>query len=239
MPPCRLDANPNEIHIWRVDATESNAALLQSSLTEEEQAHAGCFRLPASRNEFIVGRGFMRAVAGCYLGLAPEYIQFRLGHHGKPELANDAYRAKCRFNLSHSRGLILAAFTVGHEVGIDVEFLDPAICFGEIADMVFSRLENKWLSELPYRQRRLSYFRCWTRKEAFLKALGKGLSDRIRTIEILPAAEAFVARIDGVPVEEHWMIKDLDVGDIFVAAVAVANRSCRFRLWDWSVGPGR
>jgi 4'-phosphopantetheinyl transferase len=231
--------NRNEIHIWRVEATESNAALLASGITEAEHARAKCFRLSVSRNEFIVARGFSRFILGRYLGVPAERVRFREGQHGKPELASQAYGDRLSFNLSHCHGVILAAIAVGHEVGIDIEFLDASVCFSEIARTVFSRSEERWLSELPDDERQLNCFRCWTRKEAFVKALGEGLSDRIRQVEIVPADGALLARIAGVSVGDHWMVKDLDVGDSFVAAIAIASRNCRLRLWDWSGEPGQ
>lgn len=236
--PVTLNANRNETHVWRVKANESNAALLASSLTEAEHAHAKCFRLPASRNEFIVARGFIRFVLGRHLRILPGSIRVREGQHGKPELATQLYGDRLTFNLSHSRGVILAAITVGHEVGIDIEFLDSNVHFSEIARTIFSPTEERWLSQLPDDKRQLNYFRCWTRKEAFVKALGEGLSDRIRQVEIVPVAGALLPRIAGIPAGDRWMIKDLHVGDNFVAAVAVASPTCGFRLWDWSGEPG-
>jgi len=134
--------------------------------------------------------------------------------------------------------VILVAVTIGHEIGVDIEFLDSKVQFSEIARTVFSEAEQSWLSQLPDDERQLNYFRCWTRKEAFVKALGEGLSDRIRQVEIVPAAGRLLARIAGIPAD-RWMIKDLDVGDRFVAALAVGSRDCRFLLWDWSGEPGR
>jgi 4'-phosphopantetheinyl transferase len=231
--PLTLNANRDEIHIWRVKANESNAALLVSTVTDTEHAHAKCFRLPASRNEFIVARGFIRFVLSRYLGILAGSVPFREGQHGKPELASQASGPRLTFNLSHSRGVILVAITVGHEVGIDIEFLDSNVHFNEIAGRVFSPLEERWLSQLPDDARQLNYFRCWTRKEAFVKALGEGLSDRIRQVEIVLSGGVLLPRIAGVPAGDHWIVKDLDVGDSFVAALAVASRNCRLRLWDW------
>jgi 4'-phosphopantetheinyl transferase len=171
--PSYSEREPREVHIWRVKANESNAALLASSLTEAERAQAQCFRLPASRNEFMVARGFIRFALGRYLGILPRSVRFREGQHGKPELAGQAYGDRLTFNLSHSRGVILAAITVGHEVGIDIEFFDANVRFSKIARTVFSPTEERWLSQLPDEERQLNYFRCWTRKESFVKGLGK------------------------------------------------------------------
>jgi 4'-phosphopantetheinyl transferase len=231
--PLAMNVNRDEVHIWRVESNESNAAALAGSVTEAEHAHAKCFRLPASRNEFIVGRGFIRFVLGRYLRMLPGSVRFRAGQHGKPELASQTYGERITFNLSHSRGVILAAITVGHEVGIDIEFLNPCVNFSDIAGTIFSAREERWLSQLPNDERQRNCFRCWTRKEAFVKALGEGLSDRIRQVEIMPVAGALRPRIAGIPAGDTWMIKDLDAGDGFVAALAIASRNCRFRLWNW------
>jgi 4'-phosphopantetheinyl transferase len=236
--PPTLKASRNEIHIWRVEANEANAARLSSSMTGAEHAHARCFRLPASRNEFIVARGFMRFVLGRYLGVPAGFVQFRERQYGKPELASQPDGDRLTFNLSHCHGIILAAITVGHEVGIDIEFLNANSSVSEVARIVFSPSEESWLSQLPDDDRQLNYFRGWTRKEAFVKALGEGLSDRIRQVEIVPADGVLLARIAGIPAGDHWIVQDPDVGDSFVAAIAVASRNCRLRLWDWSGTPG-
>ena len=236
--PLALEAKRNEIHIWRLNANDPNVALLASNATEAEQSHAKRYRLPASRNEFIVARGFIRFVLGRYLSIPPGSVRIRAGQHGKPELAGDFHRDRLTFNLAHSAGVILVAITVGHQIGIDIEFLDSKVQFSEIARTIFSQTEQSWLSQLPDDQRQLNYFRCWTRKEAFVKALGEGLSDRIRQVEIVPAAVGLLARVAGIPAGDRWMIKDLDAGDRFAAALAVSNRDCRVRLWDWSGEPG-
>jgi 4'-phosphopantetheinyl transferase len=236
--PPTLNATRSEVHIWRVNANESNAALLANGLTEAEHAHAKRFRLPSNRNEFIVARGFIRFVLGRYLGIAPGCVRFQEGQHGKPELASQARGDRLTFNLSHSRSVILAAITADHKVGIDIEFLDPSVDFSEIARTILSPPEERWLSQLPDDERKLYCFRCWTRKEAFMKALGEGLSDRIRQVEIVPTAGALLPRIAGIPAGDHWMIEDLDVGGSFVAALAVGAPNRRCRLWDWSGEPG-
>lgn len=235
--PFAVSASRDEIHIWRVRANEAKAAPLESCATEAEQARAKCFRPWARRNEFMVARGFIRFVLARYLDIPPRSLQLRQGEYGKPELADQVYGG-LTFNLSHSHGVILAAVTAGREVGIDIEFLDFDLPFSEIACTVFSQAEDKWLSQLPDDERQLNYFRCWTRKEAFVKAQGQGLSDSIRQVEIMPAGGALRVRVAGVSVDDDWTAKDVNVGGNFVAAIAVAGPTCRFRLWDWSGDPG-
>src|SRR5262249_15170792 len=141
----------------------SNAALLEPGLIETERVHAQRFCLAASRNEFVVARGFIRFILGRYLGIRPGDVRFRKGQHGKPEPA-DFQMDRLTFTLSHSRDVILAAITAGHDVGIDVEFLDPNVCFSEVAPTAFSPAEETWVSQSSDDLRQLNYFRCWTRK---------------------------------------------------------------------------
>jgi 4'-phosphopantetheinyl transferase len=230
--PPTLNADRNEVHIWRVKANEFNTAMLMACVSEVERARAECFRLPASRMEFIVARGFTRLILGRYLSILPGAVRLREGQHGKPELASRVSGRRLTFNLSHSRGVILAAITVDQEVGIDIEFVDSRVHFSEIARIVFSPAENRWLSHSLNDKGPRKYFQCWTRKEALLKAMGEGLSDKIRQVEIVPASGPLVPRIAGVA-SDQWMLKDLDISDGFVAAVAVASRNCRFQFWEW------
>jgi 4'-phosphopantetheinyl transferase len=129
--------------------------------------------------------------------------------------------------------MVLLAITVDHELGIDIEFVDSKVDFTEFATLVFSPAEVMGLSQAPAGERQHAYFQCWTRKEAFVKALGEGLSERTRQLDILSSAGSLLPRINGIPADDRWMVKDLNVGHGFAAAVAVADRTCNFRFWEW------
>jgi 4'-phosphopantetheinyl transferase len=160
-------------------------------------------------------------------------VKLTHGQHGKPELAPN-HGGKVRFNVSHSQGLILQAFS-HREVGVDVEFIWPDVSLTDVSATVFSAKEILFLSpELAGRKQWRNFFRCWTRKEAFVKAMGEGLSDRTRRVEVVSYHGDPVPFISGTPVGSQWTITDLEVGSAFVAAVAFAGRNCSFRFFDCS-----
>jgi 4'-phosphopantetheinyl transferase len=231
--PATLAENHSEVHIWRINANESNTAALAGSASEQELAHAKRFRFSKDRDEFITGRGFRRYILSSYLEIPLHAVQFRQGQYGKPELVNRMHGSRLTFSISHSCGMILSAITVDKEVGIDIEFIDSKVDFRRLEPLVFSPSEVMWLSQVSDQERQRNYFQCWTRKEAFLKALGEGLSDRIRQLEIISRDGELVPSMSGISTD-HWKIRDLDVGSAFAATVVVAGRNCSFRFWDWS-----
>lgn len=233
-PPDSVTLAPRHVHIWRVKASRSNYAFLKSHVSAADCAHAQRFALMVNRYEFLVSRGLLRFLLGCYLGMPPGALRFRSGQHGKPGLEYGLCGGRrLKFNVSHSGGLILIAIALDHEVGIDIEYVSPTVDFTGFASSIFSSAERNWLLQSPPVQRQLHFFRCWARKEALAKGLGEGISDRIRLLEIIPSQAQLLPLISGVPAGRDWTIKDLDVGDNFVGAIAVGHDKCSLRLWDW------
>jgi 4'-phosphopantetheinyl transferase len=231
-PPAIVTAAASEVHVWATRADESKVAAVWGNLSRAEQDRASQFRSHAARTEFIVARGALRSIASKYLGVSPQAVKLTHGQHGKPELAPNHGR-RVRFNVSHSQGLILQAFS-RREVGVDVEFIWPDVRLTDVSATVFSAAEILFLSQSSPGEQRRDFFRCWTRKEAFVKAMGEGLTDRIRRVAIVSCNGDLVPFISGTPAGSQWSIADLDVGSAFVAAVAIAGRNCSFRFWHWS-----
>jgi 4'-phosphopantetheinyl transferase len=231
-PPAIVTAAASEVHVWATRADEFKVAAVWGNLSRAEQDRASQFRSDAARTEFIVARGALRSIASKYLGVSPQAVRLTNGQHGKPELVPN-HGGKVRFNISHSQGLILQAFS-HREVGVDVEFIWPDVSLTDVSATMFSAAEILFLSQSSPSEQRRDFFRCWTRKEAFVKALGEGLSDRIRRVEIVSFHGDLVPFISGTPAGSQWSITDLEVGSAFVAAVAIAGRNCSFRFWQWS-----
>jgi 4'-phosphopantetheinyl transferase len=223
----------NEVHIWGVQANESTVAMLAAGVSPVEYAYANRFVMPGDRIEFLVSRGLVRFILSHYLNMPPDEIRFNRGHHGKPELDDRIHGSRLRFSLSHSCGMVLLAVTVDHEIGIDIEFVDSRVDFDEFAFLVFSSAEVMSISQLPLEERQRAYFQCWTRKEAFVKALGEGLSERIRQLEVIASDGSLLPHINAVAADDRWTVKDLNVRQRFVSAVAVADCNCSFRFWEW------
>ncbi len=166
---------PGEVHVWKVDLGPEVAVPEDHGLlSAEERDRADRFRRPADRARSIAARAALRELLGGYLGDAPSALRFAAGPHGKPSLETRREDAP-RFNVAHSGRLVLLAFDTC-DVGVDVEELRQGVEVEDLARRFFSADEVAALLEAPPPERERTFFRIWTRKEAFLKAHGKGLS---------------------------------------------------------------
>ena len=154
-------------HRFRASSTTSLA---------DERARADRFYFARDREHFIVARGVLREILGCYLKRVPKSLCFCYGSHGKPALAGEFDGEAIRFNVSHSHGVALYAISRGRAVGIDLERIRFDLPVAEIAERFFSKREDAMLRSLPTDVQHQAFFRCWTRKEAYIKARGEGLS---------------------------------------------------------------
>lgn len=161
------------IHIWRA-SLEQWHDFSETILSAEEIQRGQRFLREEHRRRFCMARGFLRLILAHYLEIAPAQIRFREGAHGKLYLT--ASPVPLEFNVSHSEDLALYAVTLENEIGIDVEWMNPALEIQPLAARVFTSLECQKLLALSPDQQIPVFYRLWTRKEAYLKALGLGLS---------------------------------------------------------------
>ncbi len=174
LPPKHLLADKKEVHIWRATLDRSLAEVeeLAPILSADERRRAERFHFEHDRQRFIVARGLLRTILSNYLGMPASRLQFDYGHYGKPAIKDTSVR----FNLSHSKSLALYAITRDREVGIDVEFIRPMNDAVQIAHRYFSACENAMFQALCATEKPAGFFYYWTRKEAYLKAVGDGLA---------------------------------------------------------------
>jgi 4'-phosphopantetheinyl transferase len=212
----------DDVHVWhaRLGQTPSRIESYYDTLAADERARAARFYFEKDRTHFIAARGVLRAILGCYLSRAPQYLQFCYGPHGKPALADEPY---IRFNVSHSHGVALYAVTRDREVGIDIEHIRSDLAITEIAERYFSPPEAALLRALPTELQRQEFFRCWTRKEAYVKARGEGLSLPLDQFDLSQTFEG----------PDGWSLQDLAPAPGFVAALAVAGRGSNLTCWQW------
>jgi len=149
-----------------------------------ERLRAERFMFPQARNEFVFGRALLRRLLAACLIIHPSQVAIAYGPHGKPRLMGGSADSDLRFNIAHSESLIAVAITRGREVGIDIESTTRPLDWSLIAERVFSQSELCQLRSLHESEQNLAFLTAWTRKEAFLKATGEGLSDKISTIDI-------------------------------------------------------
>lgn len=227
-----------EIHIWRSHIQKCDLAVLKPILASDETTRAERFYFAKDRDAYIACRGTLRSLLGKYLNLPPSLLKFHYSSYGKPSLAeqdNKIVRKPIQFNLSHSNEFSLFGFTLDREIGIDVEFIRPKVVEEEIAERFFSPLETQALRSLPHEQQVEAFFRCWTRKEAFIKARGDGLSLPLDQFDVTlgPDEPAALLRTAFDPEEaSRWSLYHLNVEEGYSAAVAVEGSSHTVKLFS-------
>lgn len=233
---CRLLAG--EVHIWRASLRQDSSvvAALLRTLETDERERASRFHFQIHREQFIVGRGVLREILSRYLGVGPERLLFIYNPYNKPSLAEGF--GELRFNVSHSNEVALYALTLGREVGLDVEFIrEDFPDMEQVAEHVFSQQEIATLKALPQELRNRAFFNCWTRKEAYIKALGEGLSHPLHqfTVSMKPGEPALLLSSETEPeMVKNWWLQDLPAGPGYAAALALQAEPGTVSLWQWN-----
>jgi 4'-phosphopantetheinyl transferase len=234
--PLDLALPDGEVHVWRAWLGQAPVERLLPLLAADERARAARLRTEAGRRTSIAGRGVLRYVLGRYLGLPPEHVRFTYTTYGKPALA-PAEAGGLRFNLAHARDLALLAIMRTHELGVDVEAVDASVEHERIAARFFSPQEQAALRALPPEQRLAAFFAGWTRKEAYLKARGAGLSlplDQF-SVSLAPEEPPALLELHGPAAEPtRWALHALRPGPGYAAALAVAGPVTRLVCWQWA-----
>jgi 4'-phosphopantetheinyl transferase len=238
LPPEKLKLTSHAVHVWRAALEQPEAVLqrLSKGLSPDETARAGRFHFEQDRRHFIVGRGILRSLMAGYLGSSPAEIEFSYGPQNKPTLVAGPGRLNLRFNLAHSHGQALYAFTVGREIGVDLEQIRPLDDAEDIAKRFFSARDYETFMVVPAPQRLEAFFNCWTRKEAYIKALGQGLSHPLDTFDVslTPGEPARLLAIQGDPQEtSRWSLLALTPEPGYAAALMVEGQDWALRCWTY------
>ena len=215
----------NQIHVWcaRLDDFHRELPRFQAMLSSVERMKSERFRFPKDHDSYVIRHGLLRMILGRYLEKFPSEIEFCYGQFGKPQIKEDPVRSPLHFNDSHSGDLVLYAVTRACPIGVDVEQLRAVPYFEEIASRFFSPREAEMLMALPTECRMEGFFACWTRKEAFLKATGEGISERLAKVEVTlaPWEEAKFLRIaEGPQAQAEWQLRSFSPATEYLAAVA-------------------
>lgn len=224
----------DEAHIWSVDlrADPDHISALGDLLSSDERARAARFRFDRHRRRFIVAQGALRTLLGRYCSTPPERLVFEHGPRGKPSLVDDP---QLHFNVSHSSERAVFGVARRGPLGIDIELLRDLADADGIAKRFFSAPEVESYQGLPRECRQRAFFDCWTRKEAFVKALGEGLFlslDRF-DVSLAPDDQPRVLAVDGNDqLAREWSLAALDVSGGFAGALATRWRPRPIRAWD-------
>jgi 4'-phosphopantetheinyl transferase len=230
----------DEVHLWRVDleAIGADEARWQKVLSSDESTRAARFHFARDRQHFVAARSWLRTILGGYLATDPSDLTFSYSKKEKPSLGQAFTASGVTFNVSHSGGIALLAFTRGREIGVDVEKVRRDFNLEGIARRFFSAHEQQQLATLPDEKKPEAFFRCWTRKEAYIKATGEGLSLPLHQFDVSIAAgdtEALLATRPDDSEVALWSLRDAPAGAGYAAALCVRGRE--WRLKDWFGSP--
>lgn len=213
-----------DVHWWsaRLDPAPPAVAALEATLSAEERQRASRFAFPHLQRRYVVGRGLLRQWLAAYLHVAPSAVRFAYEAHGKP-VFDASIDSPIRFNLSHSGDVAVFALTASHRIGVDVELVRPMADALALSERFFSAAERRALREAPAAARDAAFFSCWTRKEAYIKAIGEGLSCPLDSfdVSVAPAAPQLLQVGGSVEAAAAWTIAALDLPAGVIGAVAV------------------
>jgi 4'-phosphopantetheinyl transferase len=231
-PPASVPQLGRNVHVWRIELEVAafDPSVWQNRLSLAEQARAMEFRFERDRRRFIVAHAALRQILARYVKNDPAELHFLDGPRGKPKLGGPLAASSIRFNLSHSHERALLAVSGGTEIGVDIEFVSADFEFHEIAKHFFTAREVAALDALPPTLQRHAFYKCWTSKEAFLKAKGTGLSGELDEVEIKLAGQRHVqigADVAG------WSLVELDSEDDYEAALVIQRKPVEIFCYRW------
>lgn len=215
------------MHVWRISLTQpTEASSLWATLSVEEQTRAARLVREELRSRYVIAHGWARKILARYLGLLPGEIRYEYGDYGKPRIQPTGSSARVDFNLTHSGDIALIAVTPGTQVGIDIEAHNRKTDFLELAARTFSVAEREALAALADDETLLTagFFACWTRKEAYLKATGHGISGGLEhfDVSLTPGQPARLLRDERDPgATNRWNMREITVSPGYSAAVVV------------------
>jgi len=234
LPPAEIDLPAGEIHLWsaRLEPPDDLLRHCASLLSDDERQRAERFRAGSLRNHYTAGRGMLRMLLGRYLRTDPASFSLTYQAHGKPELGSPWTAQGLEFNVSHSHELAVYAFTRGSQIGVDVECIRPMPNAEALLERFFSPEEVRQWQQIPAPRQLRAFFQGWTRKEAWLKAVGSGLSFPLNEFCVTLDGAARVLSIRGDTDEAaQWLLESYEPCDGYVATVALRGKAVAVRKW--------
>lgn len=227
----------NQVHVWQASLTLPDRAWrdLWALLDKNERAQADRYHSERDRQRYSIAHGILRRLLSRYVAVPPTDIRFLVGAHGKPDLAQSSGDRALRFNIAHSGELALFAFAEDREVGVDVEVINSRAADPAIAERFFAPAEWRRIVAQPPADRPLMFARFWTLKEAYLKALGIGLTQPLNGFEISLDGDvpSLVSAMGAEDTKSSWTLSELSVGPQYAAALCVEGTGWELVRRDW------
>ena len=198
-------------------------------LSAEERARVDRYALHADQHRYVLRQALLRCLLATRLKMRPQDVRLVTGPHGKPALADAHAQRGLEFNVSHCRDTAVYVFSWAGEVGVDIEAVRPVKGADEIAATMFSQHENAAYRALSAQDRLRGFFNCWTRKEAFVKAIGSGLGHSLKRFDVslAPGEPARILRVDDMPGGQcGWRVREFAPAPGWVGAVVTRDALC-------------
>ncbi len=235
-PPANLSCSDDEVHIWMtsVSLLKKEIPLFKSLLNHEESSRTTRFVYEKDRDTCILSRVALRDILGRYLAINPRAIAFNNNEYGKPFIDRKDNADNITFNLSHAGDVIICGITSNRDIGIDVELIKEMESIDALIRQNFSGIEQEYFKRLSPDEKKRAFFTCWTRKEAYIKAHGKGLSYPLDSFSVTvgPGDDASLLCDDNDDVSS-WSLKEIISSPEYVGAVAVKGRNINYRYYRW------
>jgi 4'-phosphopantetheinyl transferase len=231
--PHRPSLNEREVHVWSVQLDDPRLDIepCEKLLSSDEKVRATRFKFQRDQRRYVVAHGGLRSILSGYLNISPTDLEFSSGPNGKPKLTPTYGTPPIQFNLSHSHEVALVAVTRRGEIGVDVEYVKRDFPFEEVAKRFFSAKEFALLTSLPTQLQRVAFFKCWTSKEAFLKAKGTGLAGELDEVELV-LTQNHAVRVNGtIP---DWTLTEITLNTDYMAAVVTAGDHSQVVCYRWN-----
>lgn len=225
-----MQIESHDIHIWTADLAVSEPELEKyfAMLSPDECVRANRYHFPVHRGRFIAARSMLRTLISLYTSVAPQEILFSYDDNDKPFLKIPDH-TQLQFNLSHSENMAVYAFTLGHAIGVDVEKVQDDYN-QKVAERFFSQQENDALMRLPSQDRLTGFYRVWARKEAIIKAIGKGLSIALPSFSVSVNDDFEMVMIDN---NESWSLLPVSIHSAYQSAVATNQIVKKISYWKF------
>jgi 4'-phosphopantetheinyl transferase len=235
-----LPLGEHEAHVWlaSLDLSPPAMTLMQHLLSDEEHRKAARFRFERDRLRWSAAHAFMRHVLGSYLNRPPRDLEFAIAPHGKPSIVCHPGMPDLRFNMAHSHDHAVLALTLGCEVGVDLEWITPLDDADRIAASFFSPYEQAILQNVPAIEKLGAFYRCWSRKEAVLKAFGAGLTVSLDSFDVTLAPgdpPQVLALREEMISTGPWSLIDLQPLDGFAGALACVEPMAHISFRQWTL----
>ncbi|NEP16894.1 MAG: 4'-phosphopantetheinyl transferase superfamily protein [Leptolyngbya sp. SIO4C1] len=227
---CDFTPNSSQVHLWEIPLQLSNISHYWDCLSEVEQSRANRFRFERDRHQFVHARGSLRHILSGYTQISPDRLEFLYGDYGKPQLAA---QPDLQFNLSHSAGQALCAIAYQRRVGVDLEQVRLMSHFQSLSQRCLTPLEAETLAPLSQPEAQRQFLQYWTCKEAYLKAIGQGLTQSLQTVEVQLSGPPQLLQ---VPEAGDWALTILQsrLPDDFVGAV-VSEGQVPVERFEWNL----